>query len=91
MGVLRYFTRERDEQGRLAMVPLPPEVESSVLNTSVRTAIWKGLSSLPAVAVESDIYVPRLPGRYEFAVVNHNGIDTAVFGDAQPFNKLSVE
>lgn len=91
MGVLRYFARERDAQDSIVAVSLTPEDEASVLNTSVRTAIWKGISTLPAVAVESDIYIPRLPGRYEFAVVNHNGIDTAIFGDAQPFNKLSIE
>lgn len=84
MGILRYFARE-------GMDPLVAEDESSVLNTSVRTAIWNGVRSLPAMAVESDVYIPRLPGRYEFAVVSHNGIDTAIFGDAQPFNRLSIE
>ena len=91
MGRLCYLTMVRDESGNTATTPLLAEVELSVLNTSVRSAIWKGISALPSMAVESDVYVPRLPGRYEFAVVNHNGIDTAIFGDAQPFNKLSIE
>ncbi|MFI5275595.1 MAG: hypothetical protein ACHQT5_02105 [Candidatus Saccharimonadales bacterium] len=90
-GQLRYFAWQGDKSGTEAAVPLAAEVETSVLNTSVRTAIWRGISALPAMTVESDVYVPRLPGRYEFAVVNHNGIDTAIFGDAQPFRKLSVE
>ena len=89
-GRLQYFERMPLEQGDVADVPLAAEVESSVLNTSVRTAIWRGISTLPAVSAESDIYVPRLPGRYEFAVVNHNGIDVAIFGDAQPFTRTSV-
>ena len=90
-GKLRYFTREYGDDGAIATKLLTGEVESPEITTSVRTAIWRGISALPPMAVESDIYVPRLPGRYEFAVVNHHGIDTAVFGDAQPFNKLSVE
>jgi hypothetical protein len=91
MGVLRYFARVRDAEKRLVLIPLGRDIESPVLNTSVRTAIWSAISKLPAMAVESDVYVPRLPGRYEFAVVNHRGIDTGIFGDAQPFTKLSVE
>lgn len=91
MGILRYYARELDAQDEERTVPLAAEDETSALNTSVRSAIWKGITTLPAMAVESDVYIPRLPGRYEFAVVNHNGIDTAIFGDAQPFNKLSIE
>lgn len=91
MGVLRYFALVQDRDKRTRHIPLGPDLESPVLNTSMRTAIWQAISKLPAMAVESDIYVPRLPGRYEFAVVNHKGIDTGIFGDAQPFTKLSIE
>jgi len=90
-GTLQYFTFVKDTDGVIHRVFLPAEDESSVLNTSVRTAIWDCLRSLPVQDVESDIHVPRLPGRYEFAVVNHHGLDVAIFGDVQPFSRISIE
>jgi hypothetical protein len=84
---LQYFeARPVDTHGRPISIaearPLPT-AEDHLLNTSVRTQIWKGLKLLPPYMTESGGPFSRLPGTYEAAVVQHHGIDTIVFADAQ--------
>jgi hypothetical protein len=62
-GRLQYFEGTSDE-------PLPT-TEDSLLNTAVRTAIWRALR-----------YIRRQPGYYEFAIVDHHSQRAPVFADA---------
>ena len=82
-GRLIYYGRpERNEDGELVTNPLPGD--HPVITAEVRAAIWRGLSYIPLQSTESEIRRPRLPGRYEFAVVDHAGMLVPIFADAQP-------
>lgn len=85
---LRVIHNEGREDERVEFVERPLAVEDSpVLNSAVREAIWRGIGYLPVQATESDIHKPRLPGRYELAIVDHGGVWVPIFADAQPLTK----
>jgi hypothetical protein len=76
-GILRYYEGAAPPiDGR--DVPLPND-EDSFLNIPMRTAIWRGISAIPKVFGRQ-----RLPGYYEFAVVDHGGMLLPLFVDAKP-------
>lgn len=94
-GRLQYFRQVvpgRTKPGGPILLPAPSnaEEEESVLNTSVRAAIWRGIRMIPAYDGASDVRQARLPGRYELAIVQHGSIQTPIFADAQPFTRTSI-
>jgi hypothetical protein len=95
-GRLEYyknFAKVEQEDGsyRRQRTLLPPGEEGLIITTPVRVAIDRAIRSIPVWYAESEVRNPRLPGRYEFAVVDHGGLQTAIFADAAPFGKLGIE
>jgi hypothetical protein len=74
-GILRYYQGAHWGDGA---TPLAND-ESSFLDTPMRTAIWRGISAIPRVFGKQ-----RLPGYYEFGVVDHGGQLVPLFVDAKP-------
>jgi hypothetical protein len=62
--------------------PLRP-AEYHLLSTSIREQVWKGIKAIPAYKTEEGGPMSRLPGTYEAAIVEHHGIATIIFADAQ--------
>lgn len=71
-GVLRY-TQHNSEVG-------PAE-------ESLRRAVWRAISYIPKVDTESDIRSRRVPGYYEFSVINRRSGLVPVFFDAKLITK----
>lgn len=65
--------------------PLPDN--HPVVTTDVRTAIARGIGRIPKL--DQGMRDPRMPGRYELAIVRHFNILSPVFVDAQPSSKYS--
>lgn len=80
-GILRYYEGATPSSGLNkdeAETPLPND-ENSFLSIPMRTAIWRGIKAIPKVFGGQ-----RLPGYYEFAVVDHGGTLVPLFVDAKP-------
>jgi len=83
-GILRYYEKG-DSQYLTGSI-----TDSHFLNTSMRRGIWRGLQSIPTEYADSTMRKQRLPGYYEFAVVNHGGVLVPLFVDAKPSSKANT-
>jgi hypothetical protein len=87
--VLRYTKVDLDPAGTENMTSehdrgsqLPND--HRIINEELRAAIDRGVSKIPKVDESVSGIATRLPGRYELAFVNHNGLLVPIYVDAQP-------